>query len=581
MQSATDEISREQAEGKLTPAYLNFQLMRLSARLPDIKLQATDENGLLLYNIDPSARSAKDLDMAQRECFTVPRDDPTSILYIGPPVYSEQSKAWIWEFSRAARAKDGRFLGVVYARMDASVIRKMFDELQLESLGTISLRDRNLLLIAGRMESKADFPIPAGSKNISVQMQEALDANPVEGTYTSAATQLDTQRRTFSYARSQKYGFVVNAGLTGESSLAEWRNQAWTIATLIGIFTLAAQLFVYLIVRSWRDQEAHMLALHQAQQATEFSNTVLNQALEMAKCGTWTVNVLRDGHKPQLSARTAHLLGLPVDAKGFMPGREWTRCIVEAAGQEFADEVTRKYVDALDGKLDMYDAKYPILRMHDRVVMWIHDMGTVVRDAQGKPAFMHGVTRDITLERQAEEAIIAAMQEAEAASQAKGEFLANMSHEIRTPMNAIIGLSGLALKNEMPARIHDYLSKIKQSGEHLLRIINDILDFSKIESGKLEIESVPFELEAVIDNVVNLVSEKAESKGLELLCSFGADVPKRLLGDPLRIGQILINYANNAVKFTERGELRIAVQVQEASAAEVLLHFSVSDTGIG
>jgi two-component system sensor histidine kinase/response regulator len=227
-------------------------------------------------------------------------------------------------------------------------------------------------------------------------------------------------------------------------------------------------------------------------------------------------------------------------------------------------------------------------RKKDGSYCWVSDEQHLIRDKKGEPLEVVGSWSNIEARKAAEQALLAAQGELEkateaalAASEAKSAFLANMSHEIRTPMNAIIGLSHLALKTDLMPRQRDYIVKIKHSGQHLLGIINDILDFSKIEAGKLAVENIDFDLDKVLENVGNLISEKASAKGLELIFDIEPTVSSYFRGDPLRLGQILINFCNNAVKFTEKGEVVVKAEVMEDSQESQLILFSVSDTGIG
>ncbi|ACJ29060.1 PAS domain protein [Shewanella piezotolerans WP3] len=206
---------------------------------------------------------------------------------------------------------------------------------------------------------------------------------------------------------------------------------------------------------------------------------------------------------------------------------------------------------------------------------------TGFKDSNGNPGGLVGNIIDITTEKENARQLEIAVKTADEATRAKSDFLANMSHEIRTPMNAIIGMSYLIQQTDLNRKQSDYVTKIQNSAESLLGIINDILDFSKIEASKLELEMTPFNLNDSFDNLVQIIAHKTQQKGLELLIDIEPNLPVDLIGDPLRLGQILINLANNAMKFTDEGEIIIKARAVEQHEQQVTIEFAVKDTGIG
>ncbi len=314
-----------------------------------------------------------------------------------------------------------------------------------------------------------------------------------------------------------------------------------------------------------------------ANERAQFNLARFRQIWENAREGIYQCGL--DGRFISANPRLAHILGY-----------ESNQALIEAVShigeQLYAnppDRLIFEHYLEQDGKVEDFESQ---MRRQDGSLFWSSSSAHMVRDELGRPAYIEGTLVDIS-ERMEKEKAQRDREAAEASTAAKSEFLANMSHEIRTPMNAIIGFTDLALRSELSPRQKDYLTKINTSARNLLSIINDILDFSKIEAGRLELESTHFDLDVVTGNLLDLFAQRTAQKGIELSVLVKPDVPRKLIGDPLRLGQVLINLVGNALKFTSEGEVNLIVErlpdADSGSEAEPVcgLQFLVRDTGIG
>ena len=353
----------------------------------------------------------------------------------------------------------------------------------------------------------------------------------------------------------------------------------WPLA-VIGVVGLAA---VSAAVR-WHRHVLRTLALkaqseslsarrrEEAEQALRTTERQLRQLVQSVKAIVWRMDA-DSGRFTFVSQEAEDLLGYPVcrwlEDTNFLESvqhpddREWVSRYGRRATTERRDHSMDYRVFAQDGR-----------------IVWLRNIVTVIAE-DGQPVELVGVMTDISEYKAAEDALEAAHAQALAATRAKSEFLASMSHEIRTPMNAVIGLTGILLDTPLQADQRQLVETVRASGDALLGIINDILDFSKVESGKLQLETIGFDLGNVVEEVVSLMAERASSKSLELTCLIDAGVPGDLIGDPGRIRQVLLNLVGNAIKFTERGDVAVRVSLQHQAAEQVVVRCEVRDTGVG
>jgi PAS domain S-box-containing protein len=320
------------------------------------------------------------------------------------------------------------------------------------------------------------------------------------------------------------------------------------------------------------DQIAMAIERKRAEEKLRRSESRMAEAQQVAHVGSWDWDLL--ANELVWSDEEYRLFG-------FAPGEFLANynLFISRVHPDFREN-TVKWIEALRTNKKPSRLDIQIVRANGEECT-LQNWGDVVLNDRGDVVRVVGTSQDITEQRETEAVVIRAKEAAEAATRTKSEFLANMSHEIRTPMNGVIGMTALLLDTELNTEQRGFAATIQSSAESLLTVINDILDFSKLEAGKLAFEELDFDLHEAVHGSLEMLAQRAESKGLELACLLESNVPVHLRGDPGRLRQVLMNFAGNAIKFTERGEVVVKVSLESETDANALLRFEVKDTGIG